>query len=290
MDAAQTPCGNFIHAPAEFSALNRLPHKHKQLRRWPVSVSPYELRAIRARGSEKTMDARHVLVTGGTRGIGEGVARAFAQAGYHVTACGLTQAECDAFAPDPRIETALLDVTKQESVEAVLKPMKRLDALVNCAGIIQRGGAEFDIEAFRLTVEVNLTGTMRMCVAAKPLLAAAHGAIINTASMLTFQGSPFVPGYSASKGGVGQLTKSLAAAWAADHIRVNALAPGWIETDLTRPLVEDPARSAPILARTPMNRWGKPEDIGGVAVFLASPEARFVTGAIIPVDGGYLAV
>ena len=236
------------------------------------------------------MDARHVLVTGGTRGIGEGIARAFAKAGYHVTACGLNQAECDAFKPDPLIQTALLDVTKQDSVDAVLKPMKRLDALVNCAGIIQRGGAEFDIEAFRLTVEVNLTGTMRMCVAAKPLLAASHGAIINTASMLTFQGSPFVPGYSASKGGVGQLTKSLAAAWAVDHIRVNALAPGWIETDLTRPLVEDQARSAPILARTPMNRWGKPDDIGGVAVFLASQEARFVTGAIIPVDGGYLAV
>ena len=149
---------------------------------------------------------------------------------------------------------------------------------------------EFDVEAFRLTVEVNLTGTMRMCVATRPLLAATRGAIINTASMLTFQGSPFVPGYAASKGGVGQLTKSLAAAWAHDGIRVNAIAPGWIETDLTRPLVEDQARSAPILARTPLGRWGKPDDIGGVAVFLASDEARFVTGAIIPIDGGYLAV
>ena len=236
------------------------------------------------------MGQKHVLVTGGTRGIGEGIARAFAQAGFRVTACGITQAECDAFAPDPLIATHCLDVTDQASVDAALTRCDRLDALVNCAGIIQRGGAEFDLAQFQRTIDVNLTGTMRMCVAAKPLLAASHGAIINTASMLTFQGSPFVPGYSASKGGVGQLTKSLAAAWAPDGIRVNAIAPGWIETDLTRPLVEDPARSAPILARTPMGRWGKPNDIGGVAVFLASDEARFVTGAIIPIDGGYLAV
>ena len=235
------------------------------------------------------MAARHVLVTGGTRGIGEGIARAFAAAGWQVTACGLTQAECDAFAPDPRIATRPLDVTDDDAVRATLESLSRLDALVNCAGIIQRGGAEFAIDAFRLTLEVNLVGTMRMCVAAKHLLAETGGSIVNTASMLTFQGSPFVPGYAASKGGVGQLTKSLAAAWASDGIRVNAIAPGWIETDLTRPLVEDAARSAPILARTPMARWGQPEDIGGVAVFLASDAARFVTGAIVPVDGGYLA-
>lgn len=236
------------------------------------------------------MDRPVALVTGGTRGIGEGVARAFAQAGYSVIACGLTQDECAAFSPEPNISTAVLDVTQQTSVDAVLASLPRLDVLVNCAGIIQRGGKEFDVDAFRLTLEVNLTGTMRMCVSAKSLLAQSRGAIVNTASMLTFQGSPFVPGYAASKGGVGQLTKSLAAAWAADGIRVNALAPGWIETELTRPLVEDAARSAPILARTPMARWGKPDDIGGVAVFLASEAARFVTGAIIPVDGGYLAV
>lgn len=236
------------------------------------------------------MSQKSVLVTGGTRGIGEGIARAFAEAGWSVIACGFSQQECDAFVPHPHIQTRLLDVTRQESVDAVVGSITRLDALVNCAGIIQRGGAEFEIEAFQRTLEVNLTGTMRMCVAAKPLLAQTHGAIINTASMLTFQGSPFVPGYAASKGGIGQLTKSLAAAWAQDGIRVNALAPGWIDTELTRPLVEDATRSAPILARTPMGRWGKPDDLGGVALFLASDAARFVTGAIIPVDGGYLAV
>jgi NAD(P)-dependent dehydrogenase (short-subunit alcohol dehydrogenase family) len=230
------------------------------------------------------------LITGGARGIGEGIARALAQAGFQVTATGLTQEECDAFTPQQGISTHVLDVTEDASVQALLSDLDSLDLLVNCAGIIQRAGKEFEVAAFQRTIEVNLVGTMRMCVAARPLLERNGGSIVNTASMLTFQGSPFVPGYSASKGGVGQLTKSLAAAWASTGIRVNAIAPGWIETELTRPLVEDAVRAAPILARTPMNRWGKPDDIGGVVVFLASDAARFVTGAIIPVDGGYLAV
>lgn len=230
------------------------------------------------------------VVTGGTRGIGEGIARALAAAGYAVVATGLTEAECAAFAPDPAIRTAVMDVTADASVGAVFSTLDRLDLLVNCAGTIQRGGREFEIEAFRLTLEVNLVGTMRCCLAARPLLACNGGSIINTASMLTFQGSPFVPGYSASKGGVGQLTKSLAAAWAPERIRVNAVAPGWIDTELTRPLVEDPVRSAPILDRTPMKRWGKPDDVAGAVVFLASDAARFITGTILPVDGGYLSL
>jgi NAD(P)-dependent dehydrogenase (short-subunit alcohol dehydrogenase family) len=234
--------------------------------------------------------SKTALVTGGTRGIGEGIARALAVAGYHVVACGLTAEECAAFRPDPAITTRMLDVTRDASVAEAVAACERLDLLVNCAGIIQRARKEYEIEAFRQTLEVNLVGTMRCCVGAKDKLAASGGSIVNTASMLTFQGSPFVPGYSASKGGVGQLTKSLAAAWAPEGIRVNAIAPGWIETDLTRPLVEDAARSAPILARTPMGRWGQPSDIGGVVIFLASDAARFVTGAVIPVDGGFLAV
>ena len=233
---------------------------------------------------------KFALVTGGTRGIGAGAALALATAGYEVLATGLTEDEVAAAPAHPAIRHARLDVTRDDQVAAIVATCPRLDALVNCAGMIQRGGKEFEIEAFRLTVEVNLTGSMRMCLAAKDKLTQAKGAIVNTASMLTFHGSAYAPGYSASKGGVGQLTKSLAAAWAPDGIRVNAVAPGWIATELTRPLVEDAARSAPILSRTPMNRWGEPGDVGGAVLFLLSDAARFITGAILPVDGGYLAV
>lgn len=237
-----------------------------------------------------TQPAPLALVTGGTSGIGAGASLALAKAGYDVIATGLTEREVETAPAHPSIRHRQLDVTSDASVAAIIAACPRLDALVNCAGMIQRGGKEFEIEAFRLTIEVNLIGTMRMCVAARDKLAEAGGAIVNIASMMSYFGAPLAPGYAASKGAIAQLTKSLGAAWAKDGLRVNAVAPGWIATDLTRPLQEDAARSGPILARTPMARWGTPEDIGGPILFLLSPEARFVTGAILPVDGGYLAV
>lgn len=234
--------------------------------------------------------ARHIFITGGTSGIGAAIARAFAATGAHVTATGATAAEvqaAQAHGPNAGIAFEALDVRDGEAVKARLGRYEGLDVLVNCAGIIQRQ-AELEPEAFARTVDINLNGTMRACAAARAALKARRGCIVNTASMLSFFGGGLVPGYSASKGGVAQLTKSLAIAYAPDQIRVNAIAPGWIATPLTQALQDDPARSGPILARTPLARWGQPEDVADPVVFLASDAARFITGVVLPVDGGYL--
>ncbi|XXK35880.1 SDR family NAD(P)-dependent oxidoreductase [Rhodobacteraceae bacterium nBUS_22] len=232
---------------------------------------------------------KQALVTGGTRGIGAGVARSLASAGWSVVAASVSRAEINAFEPQDGIQAQILDVTDQASVDVVIKNLNRMDALVNCAGILSRG-KEYEIDVFAKVLDINLTGTMRCCLAAHPLLAKNSGVIVNTASMLSTFGGPLVPAYSASKGGVAQLTKALAGKWAEDGIRVNAIAPGWIETEMTQGLRDDPDRTAGIMSRTPMKRWGKPEEVGALVRWLVSEEASFVTGAIYPVDGGYLAM
>ena len=231
---------------------------------------------------------KQVLITGGARGIGFGIAQAMLGAGYGVTVTGLTAEEVAAVPAHPNLKAVTLDVTSDAQVEACVGSLTRLDALVNCAGMVLRDGKEFTLPGFQKVIDVNLTGTMRMCLAAKPLLDRQGGAIVNIASVWSFLGGPLVPAYTASKGGVAQLTKSLAVAWA-PSIRVNAIAPGWIETDLTKPAQADKVRSDAIIARTPFGRWGKPDDIGGAAVFLCSDAAGFITGTVLPVDGGYIA-
>jgi NAD(P)-dependent dehydrogenase (short-subunit alcohol dehydrogenase family) len=235
---------------------------------------------------------RVVLVTGGTGGIGLACAEAFQRLGAAVIATGAMDVEVErarASAIDRGIRFERLDVRDRAAIQALVSGAPRLDVIVNAAGIIRRDD-EHDPDVFANVVAINLTGTMEVCTAARPKLRESAGSVVNLASMLTFFGAPRAPAYSASKGGIGQLTKSLAAAWAADGIRVNAVAPGWIATPLTQALQDDPERSRPILSRTPMGRWGSPEEVADGVVFLASPAARFVTGAILAIDGGYLTV
>jgi NAD(P)-dependent dehydrogenase (short-subunit alcohol dehydrogenase family) len=232
------------------------------------------------------------LVMGGTSGIGRAVAVALATSGCEVTVTGLTSAEVESFAASNagasgKLTARQLDVCDEAGVAALVGELDGLDVLVNCAGTILRDRQEHDPAQFAHVVDVNLNGTMRVSAACRPLLAASRGCVVNTASMLSIFGSGHVPAYSASKGGVVQLTKSLAIDWAQDGIRVNAVAPGWIETALTRPLVENPQRNREIIDRTPLGRWGTPEDVAGAYVFLCSHAARFITGVVLPVDGGY---
>ncbi|MFT4066574.1 SDR family NAD(P)-dependent oxidoreductase [Paraburkholderia sp.] len=227
------------------------------------------------------------FVTGGLSGIGAAIANALAQLGAHTVAAGLPVPEGT---PDPLnrdIQRLTLDVRSGDDVSAAVSAFERLDIVVNCAGVISRV-EEHRLEVFERVMDINLNGTMRVCAAARELLKASGGCIVNTASMLSFFGGGLVPAYSASKGAVAQLTKSLALAYAADGIRVNAIAPGWIATPLTQALQDDDGRSQAILERTPLRRWGTPDEVAQVAVFLCTPAASFMTGAIVPVDGGYL--
>ena len=226
-----------------------------------------------------------VLVVGASRaGIGAAIARAFQDAGARVA---ITGAESEPAAEDrARFAYTQLDLTDLDAVQALAARTEKLDILVNCAAITARG-EEMAPAFFQDVVDVNLHGTFRTAQAFHPHLKAQQGSLINIASMYASFGSPKNPAYGASKAAVVQLTKSLAIAWAADGIRVNAVAPGFVVTAQSARSRTDPVHVAAVNLRTPMGRWGQPDDIAGPVLFLTSPAAGFMTGVCVPIDGGY---
>ena len=235
-------------------------------------------------------EGHRVLVVGGAGDIGAAISRGFMDMGCHVIATGVdAQAlEASSLQPGEQLTLRALDVTDDQAVAAFVGGLDRLDTLVNCAGILARF-KEFEIETFQRVLDVNLTGTFRLCNASLPLLEKSKGSIVNVASMNAFVALPFIPAYCASKGGVVMLTKSLSLAWAERGVRVNAIAPGYVETAINAAGRQDLAHYERIRARIPLGQWAQPDDIAGSAVFLASPAAHYVTGTVLAVDGGFLA-
>jgi 2-deoxy-D-gluconate 3-dehydrogenase len=239
------------------------------------------------------------LVTGGNGGIGLGFARGLAKAGAAVMVAGRNAAKNAAAVAElqalgAEAAPAEVDITDADSVAAMVATavarFGRLDILVNNAGTNIRNRPEAYAEVdWHTVIDTNLTSAYLAAKAAYPhLKASGHGRVINNGSMLSIFGLPLHIAYAASKGGVVQLTKSLAVAWAADGITVNAILPGWIDTDLTRKARSDmPALNDTVMARTPKGRWGVPADFEGVAAFLGSDASAFITGTAIPVDGGF---
>jgi 2-deoxy-D-gluconate 3-dehydrogenase len=245
------------------------------------------------------LNGRVALVTGARQGLGQGFAVALAEAGADIAALDVGDvAETSAliagsgrrFMPIQCNLRAASIVELQQVVERVVTELGRLDILVNNAGIIRRAPAlEFSETDWDDVLHINLKAMFFLSqAAAKVMVKQGSGKIINVASMLSFQGGIIVPSYTAAKSGVAGVTRALANEWAKHNINVNAIAPGYMATDNTAPLRADPARSTSILDRIPAGRWGTPDDLKGIVVFLASSAADYMHGAIVPVDGGWL--
>jgi 2-dehydro-3-deoxy-D-gluconate 5-dehydrogenase len=245
------------------------------------------------------IDGRVALVTGGDKGLGQAMAIGLAQAGADVaivSRSGGNAATLEQIAAVGRRGLALtFDLARPEAAAQIVsqttEQLGRLDILVNNAGTIRRAAAaETTLEDFSAVLDVNLTSLWALSQAAgRVMLAQGSGKIINIASVLTFQGGIRVPAYTASKHAVAGLTKALANEWAARGVNVNAIAPGYMITDNTQALRDDPQRSRQILDRIPAERWGTPNDLLGAAIFLASRASDYVHGHVLVVDGGWLA-
>jgi 2-dehydro-3-deoxy-D-gluconate 5-dehydrogenase len=245
-----------------------------------------------------SLEGKVALVTGGNTGLGQGIAVALAEAGADIAAAGIsapTETGQKVRALGRRFVAVQADLSSLEPIDRIvretLEGLGGLDILVNNAGLIRRADAvDFTEKDWDDVMNVNLKSAFFMAQAAgRHMLAQGRGKIINIASMLSFQGGIRVPSYTASKSGIAGITRLLTNEWAGKGLNVNAIAPGYMATENTAQLRADEKRSAEILGRIPAGRWGLPSDLAGAAVFLASPASDYVNGAIIPVDGGWLA-
>jgi 2-deoxy-D-gluconate 3-dehydrogenase len=247
--------------------------------------------------SQFSLTGKKALVTGSSKGIGASIAQALAQAGADIVLVGRTKDSLEATKSaiiniGRKVEIVLCDVSSADAIKEAFSDIAALkvDILINNAGSISRApAAEAQMDEWNRIIETNLNSVFQISQACgRAMIAQGTGTIINIASLLSFQGGINVPAYTASKHGVAGVTKALANEWGSRGVTVNAIAPGYISTDNTAALRADADRNASILARIPIGRWGNPEDIASVAVFLASPAARYINGEVLTVDGGWM--